>query len=256
MIYRRMFVDQPLPASDLLDSTIAVASVSTLNPLMSYKIGLTDGELQLNLTWTSFDWPRTMGFNVGGATIAAGHYNMMGRIDGEVTFKGRSVPVNAAGFSDHSWGVRRQHLPASRCLFAAFDADFYIMAIAVLTQTDRRMIGYAWADGRLGMVGDDSQLGYAIAEDWFTVAGCDAHLIDEHGRHFHVTGRTIGPSSTQPMGHGKLVHHAVAKFACDGRDGRGILETSFPTTMLPGQVEELGLAPDSWWLRDADAGHG
>ncbi|OYW88167.1 MAG: hypothetical protein B7Z20_03225 [Sphingobium sp. 32-64-5] len=249
MIDRRMVIDQPLPPGDLLEGSIAGASVTTIEPLMRYAITLDSGELQLRLEWRNFRHPLSMSYNVGGATIAKGHYNAMGRATGVGVWRGREFAVDAVGFSDHSWGVRRKHLPASRSLFCVFDEDFYITAIPVSTGPARSMVGYVYRDGVLGRLSSDCRMGYSFRDDWITPAGCEAELIDDKGRTFHLSGRTFGPSSTWPMGHGKLVTHAAAAFRCDGREGSGILESS-QFKGLPPAVAALGLDPDSWWLNE------
>ncbi|WP_176594688.1 hypothetical protein [Sphingobium sp. EM0848] len=249
MADRRMMVDQPLPPGDLLEATIAGASVTTIEPLMRYGLTLDTDELQLRLEWRNFRHPLSMSFNVGGATIAKGHYNAMGRATGTGVWRGREFPIDAAGFSDHSWGARRKHLPASRSLFCVFDEDFYITAIPVSTGPARSMVGYVYKDGVLGRLQSESKMGYSFRDDWITPAGCEAELIDDKGRVFHLSGRTFGPSSTWPMGHGKLVTHASAGFRCEGREGSGILESS-QYAGLPPSVATLGLDPASWWINE------
>lgn len=253
-IYRRHFVDQALPTGDLLNSMIATAGVRTLDPLMKFELSVRDQVLALQLRWTNFHWPVAMSLNVGSATLAAGHYNMMGAVHGELSYAGETFDVSGAGFNDHSWGVRRRHLPASRSYFCVFDPEFYLAAMPVLTEEgERRMLGYVRHGGKLGRLGTDSRLGYSLQDDWITVGGANSYFYDEHDRGFHVTGRTIGAASSQTMGHGKLVHHAVAQFECGGRLGQGILETAHPKRMRPDQVEELGLDVNSWWLHEPPA---
>lgn len=246
---RRMAVDQPLPPGDLLDGAIAGATVTTIEPLMRYALTLDTDDLQLRLEWRNFRHPLSMGYNVGGATIAKGHYNAMGRATGTAVWRGREYPVDAMGFSDHSWGVRRAHLPASRSLFCVFDEDFTITAIPISTGPARSMVGYVWRDGVLGRLQSESKMGYSFRDDWITPAGCEAELIDDKGRVFRLSGWTFGPSSTWPMGHGKLVTHASAGFRCDGREGSGILESS-QYKGLPPSVAALGLDPASWWINE------
>lgn len=248
MINRRMVIDQPLPPA-VLDGSIAGARVKTLEPLMRYAITLETDDLHMRLEWRNFRHPLSMSYNVGGATIAKGHYNAMGRATGTGIWRGREFPIDCVGFSDHSWGVRRQHLPASRSLFCVFDEDFYITAIPVSTGTARSMVGYVFKDGVLGRLGSECRMGYGFRDDWVTPAGCEAELFDDKGRTFRVSGRTLGPSSTWPMGHGKFVTHATAAFECDGREGSGILESS-QFKGVPPSAAALGLDPDSWWLND------
>lgn len=223
--------------------------MTTIEPLIRYALSIETGDVALDLEWRNFRHPLTMSFNAGGATLAKGHYNAMGEASGTLRWKGRSIPIRAGGFSDHSWGVRRQHLPASRSFFCVFDPDFYAMAIPISTGTTRAVVGYVFADGKLGRLESETALGYRFREDWVSPAGCDARLIDEHGREFAITGETFGPASTWPMGHGKFVTHAPARFRCGDRAGQGILESA-QYMGVPPAARALGLAPESWWLND------
>ena len=249
---RRIVVDQPVNFEHILESNIAGASVRTTKPLSQYALALEHGDLMLEATWRNFHHPLTMGYNVGGATIAKGHYNAMGRLTGVGRYRGKEFNINAVGFSDHSWGERRTHLPASRSLFCVFDDDFYLMAIPICSGTTRNMVGYLYRDGLLGMLQTDCEMGYKFRDDWLTPAGCDARLVDEHGRVILLKGWTIGPSSSQSMGHGKYVTHCVAGFGCEGRRGSGILESSQFKGMPP-SIRALDIDHESWWF-DPDAG--
>jgi hypothetical protein len=251
MVDRRMAIDQPLPAGDIVEAKIAGATITTLEPLMSYAITVETEDLQFEVTWRNFRHPVSTSYNVGGASVAKGHYNALGTAIGRGVYRGREFEINAAGFNDHSWGVRRKHLPASRSLFAVFGEDLAVMAIPVSTGAARTMVGYAYRDGVLGRLMTESEMGYSFRDDWITPSGCEARLIDDKGREFRLSGTTFGPSSTWPMGHGKLVTHASASFVCDGRRGSGVLESS-QFKGLPPSVAALGLPPDSWWLHDAE----
>ena len=248
MADHRLVIDQPMPAA-VLNGSVAGAEVKTLKPLMEYALRLEKDDLSIEATWRNFRHPLSMGYNVGGATIAKGHYNAMGEIKGVGRYRGREFIIDAVGFSDHSWGVRRNHLPASRSLFCVFHKDFYIMAIPVCSGTARSMVGYVYKDGVLGHLLTESEMGYSFRDDWVTPAGCDATLRDDQGRTFHLKGWTFGPSSTQTMGHGKFVTHAGAGFMCDGFMGSGILESAQFKGPTPG-ILKLGLPQDSWWLNE------
>ena len=100
--------------------------------------------------------PIHMSYDVAGATVAQGHYNTIGRAVGELRCGGRTVEINADGFCDHSWGVRRSHLPGSRWLVAVFDPTFFIMAIPILTDQGRHMVGYVMDGGVLGALAESS----------------------------------------------------------------------------------------------------
>lgn len=254
-IVRRLFVDLAPPAGDLLNTTLAGVTLRTIEPLKRFDIRVEAEGVDLDLHWESFHAPRTFNMNVGGATLATGHYNALGRITGRGVHDGKTFEADACGFSDHSWGVRRRHVPASRFVVAVFDPEFYILAMPILTDDGAHMLGYVRDKGRFAALVGPVDMGFSFRDDWFTPAGCDATLTTEEGRVYRLRGRSVGDSSTQPMGHGKLVTHAIGGFECDGREGRGLIESSLPRRMPPSQVIDLGLPLDSWWVNEAP-GHG
>ncbi len=250
MLDRRFVTDLPLPSTDLTSCTVAGLTIETANPLHTYRIRLRTPDVQLDAEWTAFMPPIHMSYDVGGATVAEGHYNTLGRAVGSLTHDGGTVEINADGFADHSWGVRRKHLPGSRWLVAVFDPTFFVMAIPILTDAGRHMVGYVLDGGVLGALSSDYDVNMTFREDWITPAGCDARLWDHNGRGYRLTGHTVGPSSIQPFGHGKQVTHAPALYECGGRIGRGVLESSSPRRLMPSELAALDLAPDSWWVSE------
>lgn len=248
MLDRRFVTDLPLPAGDLTDASLGGLSIETLTALDSYRIRLSTPEVELDVEWTAFMPPIHMDFNIAGATVAQGHYNTLGRASGSLRHDGRDVEINADGFADHSWGVRRSHLPGSRWLVAVFDPTFFVMAIPILTDQGRHMVGYVMDQGILGALSSDYDINMGFRDDWITPAGCEASLWDHNGRGYLLRAATVGPSSIQPFGHGKLVTHAPARYECGGRIGRGVLESSSPRRMTPSEIAALDLDPASWWL--------
>ncbi|NWG53013.1 MAG: hypothetical protein HXY28_04785 [Hydrogenophilaceae bacterium] len=247
---RRLLTDLPLPAGDLLDTELAGFAIETIEPLHSQRIRFAGPDLEMDLTWRAFHEPRTMTLAAGGVSLARGHYNGLGRMTGAGRWRGEPFAIDACGFADHSWGVRRQHVPASRFVVAVFDEEFYIMAMPILTDDGPHMLGYVRDGGRFTTLVAPVDMGYSFRDDWFTPAGCDARLTTQEGRVYRLTGRSVGDSSTQPMGHGKLVTHAIGAFECEGRMGRGVIESSLPRKMPPAQIIELGLPLDSWWVNE------
>lgn len=250
-VVRKLSVDLPPPSIDLLESTLAGVTLHTIEPLSKFEVTVSLVGLKLDMRWESFHAPRTFDMNVGGATLATGHYNSIGRMTGRGVHSGNVFDIDACGFSDHSWGVRRHHVPASRFVVAVFDPEFYILAMPILTDSGAHMLGYVRDLGRFDRLVGPVDMGFSFRDDWFTPSACDATLTTEEGRMFRLRGRSVGDSSTQPMGHGKLVTHAIGAFECRGQSGKGIIESSLPRRMPAAQVAELGLAPDSWWVNEA-----
>ncbi len=244
MVDRRLARDLPVP-DGILDIDVAGLRLRTVEPGHVYDVDYEVGELRASMRWTAFMTPTTMTIKHGSLSVAAGHYNTLGRAEGTVTYQGTSYPVHGDGFHDHSWGHRKEPLPGSRWIVAVFDPEFYIMAMPILGNDGRsRMLGYIRYEGRLRSLVGDVQMGYSMRDDWVTPAGCDARLFDEDGRGFRLLGRTIGPSSSQPFPQGKFVTHAQAEFECGGRLGRGLLESTSPRFLNDEERVALDLPPD------------
>lgn len=254
-IVRKLFADLPPPAENLLDTTLSGVTLRTIDPLSTFEVRVSAEGVDLDMRWESFHAPRTFNMNVGGATLATGHYNSIGRMTGRGSHAGHAFNIDACGFSDHSWGVRRRHVPASRFVVAVFDPEFYILAMPILTDDGPHMLGYVRDEGRFSTLVGPVDMGFSFRDDWFTPSACDATLTTDDARMYRLRGRSVGDSSTQPMGHGKLVTHAIGAFECQGRTGRGIIESSLPRRMSASQISDLGLSPDSWWVNEAP-GHG
>jgi hypothetical protein len=248
MIDRRMVTDLELPGTDLTSASLGGLSITTVAALDEYRLRLHTDDLDLDVSWSVFMPPIHLDYNIAGATVANGHYQSLGRARGELRYRGRTVPVQADGFMDHSWGVRRQHLPGSRWMVAIFDPTFFVMAIPILTDQGKHMVGYVMDQGVLGALTSDYDINMTFRDDWISPQACDATLFDHNGRGYHITGHTVGPSSIQPFGHGKLVTHAPARYECGGRIGRGVLESSSPRSMMPSEIAALNLDPTSWWI--------
>jgi hypothetical protein len=245
IVDKRLERDLEIPDGDLLQMTLADLSVETVEPLHEYRIVMNGESLQIDLTWRSFMEPTTMTLNHAGATLATGHYNCLGRATGKGSFRGSAFEIRGDGFHDHSWGRRKEQLPGSRWIVAVFDPGFYIMAMPVLG-SDRSsvMLGYVCEGGKLRRLVGDVEMGYSFRDDWITPAACDARLFDEDGRGYRLIGKSVGPSSSQPFPEGKFVTHAQAEFECGGRIGHGIIESTAPRFLSPGQLAELSLPSD------------
>lgn len=248
MVDQRFVEELPMPAGDVNNCTLGDVSILTIEPFKRYRIALNRRDLKLDVIWEAFTPPVPMGFNLGGATVAAGHYNCVGRASGTAEWNGEKIDIQGDGFMDHSWGVRKTHLPGSRWILAIFDPACFVMAIPVLTDSGRFMAGYAAFDGRLVRLANDYSIDMTMRDDWITPAACDARLFDEEGRGIRIVGRAVGPGSSQPYIHGKAYTHVMAEFEFGGRVGRGILESSVPEKLSPALAQAYGLSPEGIWM--------
>lgn len=241
---------QPVDGRPVNDTEVCGLRFETIEPMRSYRIRVERPSFRLEAIWTPFFWPVSVHAATGGLSFASGHYNAIGRAVGTVETADGSVPFDAYGYMDHSWGERKNHFPASKWIFACFGEDLFVQAFPVLGADGqaRSVIGYAARDGKLRKLVGEFTTGFSIREDWLTPSACQAELRDEDGRVFRLNGATQGPESIYPFLHGKFCVHALARFDLDGRAGKGLLENSPPRAILANYVEGYGLAPDGMWL--------
>jgi hypothetical protein len=241
---------QPVPARDVNDTQVADLKFETIRPMEEYRLSIRRENYRMEVTWKPFFWPIMVHSAVKGASFAAGHYNAIGHATGYVETEAGRVEVDAYGYMDHSWGERKNHFPASKWIFAAFDEENFVQAFPVMSLdgASKHLLGYVAVDGQLRKLTDDYDTGFGIRDDWMTPSSCDFRVVDEDGRRFRFTGQTSGPESVYPFLHGKFCVHALASFDFGGRPGRGLLENS-PPRAIPGIYRDrYELAADGIWL--------
>ena len=250
MVDKRFLEHLPLPDGDVADGELAGLRITAEVPFERYRLQLEREGLRVDLVWRAFHPPILLSFDVGGATVAAGHYDCLGRATGMITVDGERTAVDGDGFMDHSWGIRRTHLPGSRWIIAVFAPETFVMALPLLSDGGRAMAGYMALDGRLTKLAQDFEVNVTMRDDWTTPASCDARLFDEEGRGVRLLGTSRGPSSVLPFVGGKMYCHALAEYELGGRLGRGLLESSAPSVLTAAHVAELGLDPNGIWTPD------
>ncbi|MBN8848634.1 MAG: hypothetical protein J0I73_11130 [Sphingomonas sp.] len=241
---------QPMPAGDVNNTVVAELRFETIRPMEEYRLSVDRPNYRMEVTWRPFFWPIMIHSAVKGASFAAGHYNAIGHATGFIETDGGRVDVDAYGYMDHSWGERKNHFPASKWIFAAFDPETFVQAFPVMSLDggSKHLLGYVAVDGKLRKLTDDYETGFGIRDDWMTPSACDFRVKDEDGRLFRFTGTTSGPESIYPFLHGKFCVHALASFDFEGRPGRGLLENS-PPRAIPGVYQErYELDPSGIWL--------
>lgn len=241
---------QPIPRGDVNDTQVAELRFETIRPMEEYRLSIRRDTYRMEVIWKPFFWPIMVHSAVKGASFAAGHYNAIGHAVGYVESDSGRVEVDAYGYMDHSWGERKNHFPASKWIFAAFDSENFVQAFPVMSLdgASKHLLGYVAVDGKLRKLTDDYETGFGIRDDWMTPSACDFRVIDEDGRRFRFTGETTGPASLYPFLHGKFCVHALARFDFDGRPGRGLLENSPPRAIPIAYQDRYDLAADGMWL--------
>ena len=243
---------QPTSNEDVNDTKVADLRFETLAPMESYRILIERSDYTLDVVFKPFFHPQMVHVAIGGASIAKGHFEGIGRAVGTLKTNGETTAIDAYGFMDRSWGERKSHIPASKWVFAVFDPQNFVHAFPVMSPAGtNHLIGYVCVDGKLRQLTDDFETGFQIREDWLTPAACDFRVNDEDGRKFRFVGKSFGPESIYPFLHGKFCVHAAATFEFEGRkgEGKGWLENSPPRALLPGYVDHYKLKDLGMWMR-------
>lgn len=244
---RRMFVELPLPDGQIADTEIGGVGISTVTPLHEWQLTIT-GAATTRALWTSYTGPLTYSLDSGGAKLAQGHYNSLGRARGQVQVDGRTVEFDAVGYMDHSWGPRDGNSVLShQWMLAIFDEDFYVTAMPVALPQANVMFGYACDRGELAHL-TDIDTNFTVGFDNHQPRSGAATLLDAAGRNYRISGVGYGDASLQPFGHGHFVTHRAARFTCGDRTGHGLLEMSGPRTIPPKNFAELNLDPNQPWV--------
>lgn len=245
---------QPLSEGHVNNTSVAGLTVKTIRPMEEYRLTAIGDGYRMEATWQPHFWPIMVHTAVkGGAGIAnkGGHYNALCKVTGFVEKYGQRVTIDAYGFTDHSWGVRKNHFPASKWVQAFVDPENFVQCFPVssVDGASRFLIGYACRDGKLRKLTDDFETNFTMREDWITPAACDARFVDEDGRTFRVKGKTVGPESVYPFLHGKYCVHVLAEFDLDGKPAMGMLENTNPWQIPTVYTERYGVAERSMWTR-------
>jgi hypothetical protein len=200
----------PIPEPRSLSSfTLANGlTIETLSPNDKWKIGYDDGEgTTIDVVYTSlmpaFDIqdpemdPITAAKNAGEGfawgTAYNGHFDQTGHYEGQVSIRGRTVPIDCTSTMDHSWGPRAERGgPNMSWLHAHFSDDYAIHAIFSFDETTAGreltlMHGYALRDGKVS--GLAAGTGVTVRDEEFFARTVEFTVLDADGNEHHVVGR-------------------------------------------------------------------
>jgi len=237
-----------IPGGSTTGTSLEGVTFTTLDPLMRYRFDVDRDGVKTSVEFASFVGPVTLSLNIGKATVAPNHYNMLGRVTGSVTANGTEQLFDGVGFLDHSWGPRDANtILGHRWIMSVFDAQNFVCSIPTYGPKGSGVVGYLMLDGRLTMV-TETRATFMIGSDNQQIEGCRATITDSEGRSLELEGKTVGEYGVQPYGQGYFATHAPAVFESGGRRGRGFLEWSSLRFMPPWHREALGMSPDDPWL--------
>ncbi len=195
--YAKNFWHLPLPADAKL-SELSLANgirYRCLEPLAKYAIRYDDpdggDEIHVDLTFTAVARPNYLGH---------GHLDQPGRYQGTIVLQGETIPVDAFGFRDRSWGVRSQLGPgltgtqvkrggysyataSERDAFHTITMDFGQGCISIHGYLLRDGTWAKLASGRREVLERDKATGYPLRVE---IEG-----RDELGRELHAEGRCL-----------------------------------------------------------------
>lgn len=202
ILHARNFWHLPIPDQPLSNIQLANGiSYRCLEPLSRYQLSYRDpdalgddsarGRIHVELTFTAIAEPNY---------LAHSHLDQPGRYQGTIVLDGETIPVDAFGFRDRSWGPRSQFgrgihgtdSVSGGYSYATASEDLAFHAITMVFGTDSIAIhGYLLRDGTWSklasgarqVLGRDATTGYPTA-----VA---IHVVDELGRTLEATGRTL-----------------------------------------------------------------
>tara|TARA_R110000772_G_scaffold210473_2_gene321165 strand:+ start:3345 stop:4265 length:921 start_codon:yes stop_codon:yes gene_type:complete len=228
-----------LPTDDLEDmqlGSLHFRAGETLREL-SLKAEFAEGPLELD--FKAICDPVEVDFNVGDTVLADMHYEAMGFATGQLTHDGQTIPINAAAWHDHSWGVRDFGTnPSSRWLFAIFGDDLAFSIFSFATSFGNDQLGWVYDAGQVFHV-QRAEFHSTIANDGATPEAVSVDIWTEGGRGYRVSGTVLASGLTG--GEGWFGVDGLTRFECGGRLGQGFFEPAELKGPTPAMSKELGL---------------
>ena len=156
----------------------------------------------------------------------AGHFDLTGRCEGEITLRGRTLPIDCVTTMDHSWGIRAErqtsrlswmhaHFSPDFALHAMFDfpTDGGPDAASPLSLTHGYVLDRGKVYGLRAGSGTSHRAGFYPETITLTVTDVADRTWELAG-----TALTTFPWQAWP---GTVGHNALHRWSCDGRTGYG-----------------------------------
>jgi hypothetical protein len=210
---------------------------------------LRDGDLSVDLECRNL-FPLVDPFPRDDAVAAkrfAHHFEVAGRVTGNITYKGESVSIDGYGYRDHSWSERDwDNGMLNHRWFTGTLGD--ALSFAAITAQSREgtltRVGFVARDGRIRRTRDVDVIAY-MEPDGLTHRGGELRLTLEDGETIHIRFRpfagvlfTRGTVAMVEMmceaeGHG-LKGYCDAEISSNPRGGTGPIHVSLNATMSDG----------------------
>jgi hypothetical protein len=162
------------------------------------------------------------------------HFEVAGRVTGEVTYQGRTSTVNGLGYRDHSWGNRNwdQGMLNHRWFTGSMGESFSFAAITAQASTGKLVrVGYVVRDGEVLRAAAVDVIAY-LEPDGLTHRGGEIRMTLENGEkiYLELTARAgvlfqrsnvvMVEMMCEVEGHG-MRGYCDAEISCNARNGSG-----------------------------------
>jgi hypothetical protein len=168
-------------------------------------------------------------------TAYNGHFDQTGHYRGQVSVRGRSVPIDCTSTMDHSWGPRAERGgPNMSWLHAHFSDDYALHAIFAFDEaTGGRdlalMHGYVLRAGTVAGLARGS--GITIRDGEFYARAIELDVVDADGGRHHLTGRGLTRFPWQAWPN-MVGFNVLAQWESDGLTGYGEVQDFVDLTRL------------------------
>lgn len=156
----------------------------------------------------------------------AGHFDLTGRVEGELSLRGKTIPIDCVSTMDHSWGIRQERQTSRLCwLHAHFSPDFAVHGLfdfttgtgpdspGPLTLTHGYVLDHGKVCGLKAGHGTTWRSGFYPERVELRVTDVTDRTLELHG-----SALTTFPWQAWP---GTVGHNCLHRWTCDGATGYG-----------------------------------
>lgn len=185
-------------------------------------------------------------FNGLGDQWLNGHYDVLGRVTGEVVVRGRRYKVDSVDGADHSWGPRKEEgKRAVGWTAIAFGEDYGLHLVTALDMPHGLIV---YDKLRFGFVVEDGQT-FGLVEatvdaSHLNLIGSANHVraVDTRGKVHEFWGSAIGGHPQYTINPCQAVYMTNYRYQHGNRIGHGISADCFGLDYLADHLSALGTA--------------
>ena len=221
-LYHRNLTALRIPENpDLNDITFPTGtSVRTLEPLTSYEVRYEDEDrFSANLRFDAVMPPRPLR-KPGSAFGDLTHFDQFGRVTGEITLLGETIPVDCYAIRDRSWGPRPEHRPRKSAYVTGIASpdDAFLAVTKSGEHCNEVAYGFLIQNGVIGdLVTGTRRIERDPAQGWVTRIVIEGE--DEHGRKLHAEGRRL--SGITLIRHSFIDNNGLIEWTINDQTGNG-----------------------------------